>query len=151
MFSKAMLCNGNTRHCNAFCKEAFAKHRNAFEKYCSGYATHCNINEMHCNGNKKHCNAYQSTVMKTESIAMKMQSIAMKYTNHCNENAMLLKNGFFDMAVSAFLTNIARALVKKTLEPGIKLQKADFFRNDTWTSPQTNPEESPKYPPCAFF
>ena len=40
----------------------------------------------------------------------------------------------------------ARALVKKTQEPGIKLQKADFFRNDTWTSPQTNAEESPKIP-----
>ena len=35
-------------------------------------------------------------------------------------------------------TYSARALVKKTQEPGIKLQKADFFRNDTWTSPQTN-------------
>ena len=45
----------------------------------------------------------------------------------------------------------ARVLVKKTQEPGIKLQKADFFRNDTWTSPQTNAEESPKIPPFAFF
>ena len=27
---------------------------------------------------------------------------------------------------------------EKKEEPGIKFQKADFFRNDTWTSPQTN-------------
>ena len=45
----------------------------------------------------------------------------------------------------------AGALVKKTQEPGIKLQKADFFRNDTWTSPQTNAEESPKNPLVHFF
>ena len=44
----------------------------------------------------------------------------------------------------------ARALVKKTQEPGIKLQKADFFRNDTWTSPQTNSEEAPKIPLVHF-
>ena len=43
----------------------------------------------------------------------------------------------------------ARALVKKTQEPGIKLQKADFFRNDT--SPQTNSEEAPKIPLVHFF
>ena len=45
----------------------------------------------------------------------------------------------------------ARALVKKTQEPGIKLQKADFFRNDTWTSPQTNSEQAPKIPLVHFF
>ena len=45
----------------------------------------------------------------------------------------------------------ARALVKKTQEPGIKLQKADFFRNDTWTSPQTNSEDAPKIPFVHFF
>ena len=45
----------------------------------------------------------------------------------------------------------ARALVKKTQEPGIKLQKADFFRNDTWTSPQTNSENAPKIPLVHFF
>ena len=45
----------------------------------------------------------------------------------------------------------ARALVKKTQEPGIKLQKADIFRNDTWTSPQTNSEEAPKIPLVHFF
>ena len=45
----------------------------------------------------------------------------------------------------------ARALVKKTQEPGIKLQKADFFRNDTWTSPQTNSEGAPKIPLVHFF
>ena len=45
----------------------------------------------------------------------------------------------------------ARALVKKTQEPGIKLQKADFFRNDTWTSPQTNSEEALKIPLVHFF
>ena len=45
----------------------------------------------------------------------------------------------------------ARALVKKTQEPGIKLQKADFFRNDTWTSPQTNSEDAPKIPLVHFF
>ena len=47
--------------------------------------------------------------------------------------------------------NSARALVKKTQEPGIKLQKADFFRNDTWTSPQTNSEDAPKIPLVHFF
>ena len=47
--------------------------------------------------------------------------------------------------------NSARALVKKTQEPGIKLQKADFFRNDTLTSPQTNSEEAPKTPLVHFF
>ena len=37
-------------------------------------------------------------------------------------------------------------IVKKTEEPGIKLQKADFFRNDTWTSPERNAEKkSPLY------
>ena len=45
----------------------------------------------------------------------------------------------------------ARALVKKTQEPGIKLQKADFFRNDTWTSPQANSEEAPKITLVHFF
>ena len=45
----------------------------------------------------------------------------------------------------------ARALVKKAQEPGIKLQKADFFRNNTWTSPQTNSEEAPKIPLVHFF
>ena len=45
----------------------------------------------------------------------------------------------------------ARALVKKTQEPGIKLQKADFFRNDTWTSPQKNSEDAPKIPLVHFF
>ena len=45
----------------------------------------------------------------------------------------------------------ARALVKKTQKPGIKLQKADFFRNDTWTSPQTNSEDAPKIPLVHFF
>ena len=45
----------------------------------------------------------------------------------------------------------ARALVKKTQEPGIKLQKADFFRNDTWTSPQTNSEDAPKILLVHFF
>ena len=45
----------------------------------------------------------------------------------------------------------ARALVKKTQDPGIKLQKADFFRNDTWTSPQTNSEDAPKIPLVHFF
>ena len=45
----------------------------------------------------------------------------------------------------------ARALVKKTQEPGIKLQKADFLRNDTWTSPQTNSEDAPKIPLVHFF
>ena len=45
----------------------------------------------------------------------------------------------------------ARALVKKTQEPGIKLQKDDFFRNDTWTSPQTNSEDAPKIPLVHFF
>ena len=45
----------------------------------------------------------------------------------------------------------ARALVKKTQEPGIKLQKADFFRNDTWTSPWTNSEDAPKIPLVHFF
>ena len=45
----------------------------------------------------------------------------------------------------------ARALVKKTQEPGIKLQKADFFRNDTWTSPQANSEKAPKIPLVHFF
>ena len=45
----------------------------------------------------------------------------------------------------------ARALVKKTQEPGIKLQKASFFRNDTWTSPQTNSEDAPKIPFVHFF
>ena len=49
------------------------------------------------------------------------------------------------------VTISARALVKKTQEPGIKLQKADFFRNDTWTSPQTNSEEAPKIPLVHFF
>ena len=44
-----------------------------------------------------------------------------------------------------------RALVKKTQEPGIKLQKADFFRNDTWTSSQTNSEDAPKIPLVHFF
>ena len=44
----------------------------------------------------------------------------------------------------------ARALVKKSQKPGIKLQKADFFRNDTWTSPQTNSEEAPKIPLVHF-
>ena len=44
----------------------------------------------------------------------------------------------------------ARALVKKTQEPGIKLQKADFFRNDTWTSLQTNSEDAPKIPLVHF-
>ena len=48
-------------------------------------------------------------------------------------------------------SNSARALVKKTQEPGIKLQKADFFRNDTWTSPQTNSEDAPKIPLVHFF
>ena len=47
--------------------------------------------------------------------------------------------------------NSARALVKKTQESGIKLQKADFFRNDTWTSPQTNSEDAPKIPLVHFF
>ena len=41
--------------------------------------------------------------------------------------------------------------MKKAQEPGIKLQKADFFRNDTWTSPQTNSEEAPKIPLVHFF
>ena len=45
----------------------------------------------------------------------------------------------------------ARALVKKTQEPEIKLQKADFFRNDTWTSPQTNSEEAPIIDLVHFF
>ena len=45
----------------------------------------------------------------------------------------------------------ARALVKKTQEPGIKLQKAVFFRNDTWTSLQTNSEDAPKIPLVHFF
>ena len=45
----------------------------------------------------------------------------------------------------------ARELVKKTQEPGIKLQKADFFRNDTWTSPQANSEEAPKIHLVHFF
>ena len=49
------------------------------------------------------------------------------------------------------IVNSARALVKKTQEPGIKLQKADFFRNDTWTSPQTNSEDAPKIPLVHFF
>ena len=49
------------------------------------------------------------------------------------------------------ISDSARALVKKTQEPGIKLQKADFFRNDTWTSPQTNSEEAPKIPLVHFF
>ena len=48
-------------------------------------------------------------------------------------------------------TYSARALVKKTQEPGIKLQKADFFRNDTWTSPQTYSEDAPKIPLVHFF
>ena len=37
------------------------------------------------------------------------------------------------------------------VEPEIKLQKADFFRNDTWTSPQTNSEDAPKIPLVHFF
>ena len=49
------------------------------------------------------------------------------------------------------LLTSARALVKKTQEPGIKLQKADFFRNDTWTSPQTNSEDALKIPLVNFF
>ena len=52
---------------------------------------------------------------------------------------------YYDRPISA------RALVKKTQEPGIKLHKADFFRNDTWTSPQTNSEEVPKSLLCIFF
>ena len=52
---------------------------------------------------------------------------------------------------SVLYENSARALVKKTQEPGIKLQKADFFRNDTWTSPQTNSEDAPKIPLVHFF
>ena len=31
------------------------------------------------------------------------------------------------------------------------MHKAEFFRNDTWTSPQTNVEESPKIPLVYFF
>ena len=54
-------------------------------------------------------------------------------------------------ALIATITSSARALVKKTQEPGIKLQKADFFRNDTWTSPQTNSEDAPKIPLVHFF
>ena len=50
-----------------------------------------------------------------------------------------------------YITGSARALVKKTQEPGIKLQKADFFSNDTWTSPQTNSEDAPKIPLVHFF
>ena len=52
-------------------------------------------------------------------------------------------------AQGSCLTN--RALVKKTQEPGRKLQKVDFFKNDTWTSPQTNSEEAPKIPLVHFF
>ena len=51
----------------------------------------------------------------------------------------------------SILGHSARAIVKKTQEPGIKLQKADFFRNDTWTSPQTNSEDAPKIPLVHFF
>ena len=56
-----------------------------------------------------------------------------------------------DLLLSAGPLLSARALVKKTQEPGIKLQKADFFRNDTWTSPQTNSEDAPKIPLVHFF
>ena len=57
----------------------------------------------------------------------------------------------FDTVFSPCIVCSARALVKKTQEPGIKLQKADFFRNDTWTSPQTNSEDAPKIPLVHFF
>ena len=55
------------------------------------------------------------------------------------------------MLVVALISFSARALVKKTQESGITLQKADFPRNDTWTSPQTNAEESPKITLVAFL
>ena len=55
------------------------------------------------------------------------------------------------LAIEQGGTISARALVKKTQEPGIKLQKADFFKNDTWTSPQTNSEEAPKITLVHFF
>ena len=50
------------------------------------------------------------------------------------------------MGPTSLLLNVAysaRALVKKTQEPGIKLQKADFFRNEF--------RRGLKNPPCAFF
>ena len=55
------------------------------------------------------------------------------------------------VTISLVTQGSARALVKKTQEPGIKLQKADFFRNDTWTSAQTNSEDAPKIPLVHFF
>ena len=61
---------------------------------------------------------------------------------------------FFSVANDIFLKEwplSARALVKKAQEPGIKLKKADFFRNDTRTSPQTKAEESPKIPFVHFY
>ena len=58
---------------------------------------------------------------------------------------------FWSCSIEGVTSYSARALVKKTQEPGIKLQKADFFRNDTWTSPKTNSEDAPKIPLVHFF
>ena len=68
-----------------------------------------------------------------------------------NNKAALVHPARSGQTVRLPVCRSARALVKKTQEPGIKLQKADFFRNDTWTSPQANSEEAPKIPLVHFF
>ena len=82
-----------------------------------------------------------------------MYNLFMVRYKHCQEMQTFLLASIMHkyMSLQCVQSTSARALVKKTQEPGIKLQKADFFRNDTWTSPQTNSEEAPKIPLVRFF
>ena len=82
-------------------------------------------NELHCKGSR----AMFSLLKKCKKLQLPVN----------------IQPQLFDVLVNA------RALVKKTQEPGIKLQKADFFRTDTWTSSQANSEEAPKIPLVHFF
>ena len=58
---------------------------------------------------------------------------------------------FLNDPIVKYTQNSAIALVKKTQEPGLKLQKADFFQE--WYL-DISPDElrrGPKNSPCAFF
>ena len=72
----------------------------------------------------------------------------MQYNLYCNKR---LQTSLKRIILINNAPISARALVKKAQEPGIKLQIADFFRNDTWTSPPDECRRVPKNSPCAFF
>ena len=76
--------------------------------------------------------------------------VSNNYSYLYNFNQHLCQSCKFCVSSTFNFCFSARALVKQTQEPGIKLQKAEFSRNDTWTSLDEF-RRGPKNPPCAFF